>query len=101
MLGGGDADGNEEANAALGKFLDFAFEVWTFVTNLAFATVAAGFVLNLCGFGYRITIVPPTLTVRSLATVREETAAMRFFAKARDASLFESKLEANAIASKP
>jgi hypothetical protein len=95
---GGKNDDDDES--ALLKLWDVTSIVWNFIINTAGATVAAGLILNICGFGYRLTVVPPTVVIKPLAEMRQENAWKRMWAKAHDPNLF-SQVEANALASKP
>ena len=51
------------------------------IINIAGALAGLGLLLNLCGWGYRYTLVPPTLVIKPLAEMRSDSNEKRFLAK--------------------
>ena len=80
--------------------LDMIFDAWNLIINTAGSIVFAGLVLNMCGFGYHITVVPPSVVVKPLAEMRRDSALKRFFAKAHDPDLF-GQFGSESLAAKP
>ena len=96
----GSVDDGEDGNAAMDpakqpnqalkaakragdQLYDVVFLVWSAVIQgLGFA-LGLGFLINLCGYGYRVTLVPtPSLQIDTLERMREANRDARFVRKA-------------------
>ena len=65
-----------------GKIFDALFLVWTAIIQFFGGLLGIGIILNLCGFGYRYTLFPPSVDIKPLAEMRQETTDRRFLIKA-------------------
>jgi hypothetical protein len=74
---------------ATNRVADVVFLVWTVFIQTAGAAFGVGLLLNLCGFGYRFSLFPPSLEVNTLEAVRQEKRDRSFVNEARQ-ELFPS-----------
>ena len=69
---------------------DTTFLIWTVFIQTAGAAFSIGLLLNVCGYGYKISLTPPSFEVTGrLETLREERGERRFVEEARQ-ELFPS-----------
>jgi len=78
------------AKRAVALLGDALFLAWSAAIQAAGLAFSLGFVLNLCGFGYRFTLQPPSLQIGTLAGMRAENAERRFLTEDFN-SLFPEK----------
>ena len=71
----------QPARRAAGAVADALFVAWSVAIQAAGLALSLGLVLNLCGYGYRVSLSPPGLEIDTLEAMRADNAEQRFLAR--------------------